>query len=46
MLVLAQLGEDSLITYFGGSDAVGSVMRNQLKPLIEPILQQSKHLLT
>ena len=46
MLVLAQLGEDSLITYFGGSDAVGSVMRNQLKPLIEPILQQSKRLLS
>ena len=45
MLVLAQLGEDSLIAYFGGSDAVGSVMRNQLKPLVQPILQQTQCLL-
>lgn len=45
MLVLAQLGEDSLNTIFGGSDAVGSVMRKHLEPLVKLIEQRVKALL-
>lgn len=45
MLILAQLGEDSLNTVFGGSDAVGSVMRKHLEPLVKPIQQAAKNLL-
>ncbi|HPQ95052.1 MAG: hypothetical protein KDI44_10065 [Thiothrix sp.] len=36
-LLLAQMGEDSLVPVFGGSDAVGSVMRRHLEPLSQPI---------
>ncbi len=46
MLILAQLGEDSLIPYFGGNDSVGSVMRKRLEPLTDPLLTQVKVLLT
>lgn len=45
MLILAQLGEDSLIPYFGGNDSVGSVMRKRLEPLTRPLLAQVKVLL-
>lgn len=45
LLVLAQLGEDSLNTVFGGSDAVGSVMRKHLEPLVKPIQQAANGLL-
>lgn len=45
VLVLAQLGEDSLNTVFGGSDAVGSVMRKHLEPLVKPIQQAAHSLL-
>lgn len=45
MLILAQLGEDSLIPYFGGNDSVGSVMRKRLEPLTKPLLAQVKVLL-
>lgn len=45
MLILAQMGEDSLIPYFGGNDAVGSVMRKRLEPLTAPLLTQTKLLL-
>ncbi|TXH70802.1 MAG: hypothetical protein E6Q83_04610 [Thiothrix sp.] len=45
LLVLAQLGEDSLNKVFGGSDAVGSVMRKHLEPLTKAIQQAAKHLL-
>lgn len=45
LLVLAQLGEDSLNKVFGGSDAVGSVMRKHLEPLVKPIQQAAKGLL-
>lgn len=45
VLVLAQLGEDSLNTVFGGSDAVGSVMRKHLEPLVKPIRQAAHSLL-
>lgn len=37
MLVLAQLGENTLNRYFGGRDASGTVMRKHLKPLISQI---------
>jgi len=39
-LVLAQLGEDTLIPIFSGNDSVGSVMRKRLKPLTTPILER------
>lgn len=45
MLTLAQVGEDSLIPFFGGNDAVGSVMRNHLKPLTSVVLEQAQVLL-
>lgn len=45
MLVLAQLGEDTLNPIFGGSDAVGSVMRKHLRPLVTAIEQRVKILL-
>lgn len=45
MLILAQMGEDSLIPYFGGNDSVGSVMRKRLEPLTTPLLAQAKLLL-
>ena len=45
MLVLAQLGEDSLNVIFGGSDAVGSVMRKHLEPLIQPMMRAVRGLL-
>ncbi len=40
MLILAQVGEDSLIPYFGGNDSVGSVMRKRLEPITTPLLEQ------
>lgn len=46
LLVLSQLGEDSLIPYFGGNDAVGSVMRKRLQPLTQPIFHHLSLLLT
>lgn len=45
MLILAQIGEDSLIPYFGGNDSVGSVMRKRLEPMTTSILAQTKILL-
>ncbi|WP_020396005.1 hypothetical protein [Thiolinea disciformis] len=45
LLVLAQLGEDTLNPIFGGSDAVGSVMRKHLQPLVTAIEQSVKILL-
>ncbi|EIJ32819.1 hypothetical protein [Thiothrix nivea] len=45
MLILAQMGEDTLIPYFGGNDSVGSVMRKRLEPLTDPLLAQIKVLL-
>lgn len=45
MLILAQVGEDSLIPYFGGNDSVGSVMRKRLEPLTQPLLTQITFLL-
>ena len=45
MLILAQMGEDSLIPYFGGNDSVGSVMRKRLEPLTQALLAQTTLLL-
>lgn len=45
MLTLAQLGEDSLIPFFGGNDSVGSVMRNHIKPLTDVVFAQTQVLL-
>ena len=40
MLMLAQLGEDTLIPIFAGNDSGGSVMRRKLEPLTTPILER------
>jgi len=40
MLVLALLGESVLNPVFSKTDAIGTVMRKKLKPLIEPIHEQ------
>lgn len=45
MLILAQVGEDSLIPFFGGNDSVGSVMRKRLAPITDPLLALAKLLL-
>ncbi len=39
-LLLAQLGEDTLIPIFSGNDSVGTVMRRRLEPLTTPILER------
>lgn len=39
-LMLAQLGEDTLIPIFAGNDSVGSVMRRRLLPVTTPILER------
>ena len=39
-LMLAQLGEDTLIPIFAGNDSVGTVMRRRLEPLTTPILER------
>lgn len=44
LLILGQIGEDSLIPFFGGNDSVGSVMRKRLQPLTQILLEQT-HLL-
>ncbi|MCK5725863.1 MAG: hypothetical protein KAH22_03430 [Thiotrichaceae bacterium] len=38
ILMLGQLGEDTLIPIFAGNDSVGSVMRRRLKPVTVPLL--------
>ncbi|MGV6810124.1 MAG: hypothetical protein ACWA5U_09640 [bacterium] len=38
LLFLGQLGEDSLIVFFGGNDSVGSVMRRRLQPLTTRVI--------
>ncbi|MGB0846763.1 MAG: hypothetical protein ACPGSM_08555 [Thiolinea sp.] len=45
MLIVAQLGEDTLNAVFGGNDSVGSVMRRRLQPLTEPLTRTVKQLL-
>jgi hypothetical protein len=41
VLILAQVGEDTLIPYFGGNDSVGSVMRKRLEPLTASLIAQT-----
>lgn len=40
MLVLAQMGEHTLIPIFSGNDSVGVVMRKRLLPLTTPLLEE------
>ena len=40
MLVLAQMGEHTLIPVFSGNDSVGTVMRKRLIPLTTPLLEK------
>jgi hypothetical protein len=40
MLILALLGESVLNPVFSRTDAIGTVMRKKLKPLMEPIHEQ------
>ncbi len=45
MLLLAQLGEDTLNVTFGSTDSIGSVMRKRLEPLTLPMLAAVRQLL-
>lgn len=40
LLVLAQMGEHTLIPIFSGNDSVGTVMRKRLLPLTTPLLEK------
>ena len=40
MLVLAQMGEHTLIPIFSGNESVGTVMRKRLIPLTTPLLEK------
>ncbi len=40
MLILAQMGEHTLIPIFSGNDSVGTVMRKRLLPLTTPLLEK------
>ena len=40
MLVLAQMGEHTLIPIFSGNESVGTVMRKRLFPLTTPLLEK------
>ena len=40
MLVVAQMGEHTLIPIFSGNDSVGIVMRKRLLPLTTPLLEK------
>ena len=40
MLVLAQMGEHTLIPIFSGNESVGTVMRKRLLPLTTPLLEK------
>ncbi|MEE9303334.1 MAG: hypothetical protein V3U84_06070, partial [Thiotrichaceae bacterium] len=44
-LMLAQLGENTLIPIFSGNDSVGTVMRRRLEPLTTPILERVERLM-
>ena len=40
MLVLAQMGEHTLIPIFSGNESVGTVTRKRLLPLTTPLLEK------
>ena len=40
LLVIAQMGEHTLIPIFSGNDSVGTVMRKRLLPLTTPLLEK------
>ncbi len=40
MLILAQMGEHTLIPIFSGNESVGTVMRKRLLPLTTPLLEK------
>ncbi|MEE9328262.1 MAG: hypothetical protein V3U71_13335 [Cocleimonas sp.] len=40
MIVLAQMGEHTLIPIFSGNESVGTVMRKRLSPLTTPLLEK------
>jgi hypothetical protein len=46
MLVLAQMGEHTLIPIFSGNESVGTVMRKRLLPLTTPLLEKVELLST
>jgi hypothetical protein len=40
MIVLAQMGEHTLIPIFSGNESIGTVMRRRLSPLTTPLLEK------
>ena len=46
LMLLAQLGENTLTPIFSGNDSVGVVMRKRLRPLTLPLLEKSNILMS
>lgn len=46
LMLLAQLGENTLTPIFSGNESVGKVMRRRLNPLTEPLLEKTDILMS
>ncbi|MCK5810680.1 MAG: hypothetical protein KAH00_06295 [Cocleimonas sp.] len=46
LMLLAQLGENTLTPIFSGNESVGKVMRRRLHPLTEPLLEKTDILMS
>ncbi len=46
LMLLAQLGENTLTSLFSGNESVGKVMRRRLNPLTEPLLEKTDILMS
>jgi hypothetical protein len=46
LMLLAQLGENTLTPIFSGNESVGRVMRKRLNPLTEPLLEKTNILMS
>ena len=46
LMLLAQLGENTLTPVFSGNESVGKVMRRRLSPLTEPLLEKTDILMS
>ncbi len=46
LMLLAQLGENTLTPVFSGNESVGKVMRKRLNPLTEPLLEKTDILMS
>ena len=46
LMLLAQLGENTLTPIFSGNESVGKVMRKRLSPLTDPLLVKADILMS